>query len=337
MKKATVIIFFILSIVINITAQENASNEYYAWHNELKFRLFDDKGEIIIPSICNKDDLNMYAPLPEIIGNQSLRFDIDSHYFIYTQSSDASEDKGIVFTLGKDTMSILLPNHSYNSKIDSIPLMNGQFFISDIEWAATDKNFDKKEEILNRPQYYFNSVIDDWTQYRFNQENYEEKIYPHILDSIYFEDYYKQDKFNKLSKLKSTINTAKSLSCSISFVEYIPFLKMNLLTKNDKYLFYQKDYFIIDNKEKLLDVFGEDSKDIDIDLSKEIILFATVGGDCMMWLSHEIEKDNSNEKITWKIYNHWGRCRAGGHISTWIKIKKPSSDFVIEKEIILVD
>lgn len=74
-----------------------------------------------------------------------------------------------------------------------------------------------------------------------------------------------------------------------------------------------------------------------IDFENEMILLRRAGGDCRATFTHEFYLDHSRKVLVWKLYNKWGRCRAGGSFKFAVKIPKPPVGYNIEYEQILIE
>lgn len=314
----------------------------YPWSSEFQFRIYDVNGAMMLPENLENGSLEMHSVLPKNKGEHSLQFDISSGYFIYSQESDTEIYTGWVFVMGTDTMSISIPNYPAIMSIDSIPFAKGQFFISEDEF--NEINLQSRNYLYSdyqKIEFNINGNVlkkldfSDMESLRFNQDNYDEKKYPNDADMYEFDGYYKSNSFFILTHLKDSLNTNTKLACEVIT---LPFpIYFDVIAAEQFTDFNTHPSFIIDNENDLKKALGNNKLNIDVDFSKEIILQTMVGGDCNMKLRHQVIMDENNKTITWKIYNFWGGCRAGGRKSAWIKILKPEDGFRVETEVVLVD
>lgn len=100
--------------------------------------------------------------------------------------------------------------------------------------------------------------------------------------------------------------------------------------------FYVRDS-IISSKARWEEMQKDQKISEEIDFDKEILLFRSAGGDCHAHFSHEFFLDHLNKRMVWKIFNHYGGCRAGLVKYFLIKVPKPTEGYSISFVKILVD
>lgn len=314
----------------------------YPWSSEFQFRVYDVNGDMILPENLKDGSFEMHVVLPKTKGNYALQFDVSSNYFIYSQESDTEINLAWVFVMKNDTMSISIPNYPTTMSIDSIPFTKGQFFISEDQFNQVNlknrsylySDYQEAEFSINGDMIK-NLDFSNIESLRFDDDNYAEKDYPNDADMYEYDGYYKLESFLLLSHLKDSLNIETKQFCEV--VELAKPIPFDFIATDHFHEFNADDSFIIDNEKDLKKALGKSELNIDVDFSKEIILQTIVGGDCLMRLRHQVIMDRNNKMITWRIYNIWGGCRAGGLKSTWIKMMKPEEGFDVVVDVILVE
>lgn len=73
-----------------------------------------------------------------------------------------------------------------------------------------------------------------------------------------------------------------------------------------------------------------DLDSIEVDFSKELLLFRSLLGDCHVSYRHEVLLSHGMKTLTWKVYKVWGGCRAGSVKNFGIKVAKPPQGYQIK-------
>ncbi|MGB0521544.1 MAG: hypothetical protein ACPGJS_01225 [Flammeovirgaceae bacterium] len=78
-------------------------------------------------------------------------------------------------------------------------------------------------------------------------------------------------------------------------------------------------------------------RNMEVDFTKECVLFRYAGGDCLASFDHEFYLNHEQKKLVWQLYNIWGGCRAGGLRQFAVKIPKVPAGYEVNYEQVFID
>jgi hypothetical protein len=71
-------------------------------------------------------------------------------------------------------------------------------------------------------------------------------------------------------------------------------------------------------------------KKLDVDFHTQTLIYVTVHGDCFVWGTVELSRDDRAMKYTCKIRRVFGGCRAAGRLERWAVVEKLRPEYKLE-------